>query len=280
MIRKLSTFIALFALVAFAEGQGRGAHGNNDDSAKGSCEPVRCKKACEFGYRVENGCEVCACKSSPMAADVTNCPAIDVCDNQCPHGFMLDEQGCTTCKCKTACPPICRMACRHGFEKDENGCDICTCRTSAFNRTHHGGERQWNKTHHHNQNNGNKDHHRSKMGHRGEHVTRPSHSKPRHQDRNEQHNNHKAGRHGGSSEVKCKPRKCSNRCVLGFAKDAFGCRTCTCNQAGRPAISNVPAPATDQCGIRPMCLMQCEFGFQKGSDGCAICRCNDASTTS
>lgn len=183
-----------------------------------------------------------------FTSDDVECPAIDPCTNSCEHGYKKDHHGCTTCDCKPACPPICRMHCEHGFKQDKDGCDICECRV-PYNRTHRGD--------------------RTKMGHRGEHVTHHSDSSHR---RHGGHH-HKPGHH---VDVKCKPKRCPNRCAKGYSRDSFGCRTCGCAQTGRRDSTTPAAPAADPCLNKPMCTMFCEFGFQKGSDGCDVCKCNAA----
>lgn len=267
MLRELSTFLVLFVLIAFAEGQGRSPQRTSDPSAnRDSCEISRCKKYCEFGFRVENGCEVCACKSDPSSPDPADCPAYEPCTNKCEHGFRPDERGCPTCRCKIVCPPNCLMACRYGFVQDENGCNTCACLSTPSSKSH-------NRTH---SGHGHKDHHHgSRTGHRGDHEKhRPTHGPSRrHHDRNA-HHNHKPGRHHGGSEVRCKPKRCPNRCVHGYAKDSFGCRTCGCHQDSQPDATT--PPSADPCANRVMCTIYCEFGYQKGSDGCDTCRCNAA----
>merc|ERR1719204_202420 len=56
------------------------------------------------------------------------CPQI-MCPTPCDDGFVVDENGCTTCECNPpVCPQImCRMHCEDGFVVDENGCTTCEC---------------------------------------------------------------------------------------------------------------------------------------------------------
>ena len=54
------------------------------------------------------------------------------CPVPCAHGYMIDENGCTTCDCTS--PPDadvmcsstqqCNMYCPHGYRSDENSCKV------------------------------------------------------------------------------------------------------------------------------------------------------------
>jgi hypothetical protein len=93
---------------------------------------------------------------------VKTCPVTE-CFEECPTGYIYDEFGCNTCKCKpdqcafvqcprlscdnyrwdngmccpsclqtfedTTCPKLldCFVKCPYGFKKDAAGCDICEC---------------------------------------------------------------------------------------------------------------------------------------------------------
>lgn len=49
----------------------------------------------------------------------------------CEHGYEVDENGCQTCKCKTApkhqCPLYRCRECEFGYKYDEFGCMTCQC---------------------------------------------------------------------------------------------------------------------------------------------------------
>ncbi len=90
-----------------------------------SCEPVRCRMFCEFGWarNETTGCEVCACAEAPEPT----CEPVR-CRMRCPFGWARNETtGCEMCACAepppppadSSCPPItCALACEHGFVTD------------------------------------------------------------------------------------------------------------------------------------------------------------------
>nr|QPK77440.1 antistasin-like factor A [Hirudo verbana] len=86
------------------------------------CPRVMCTLACEFGFKVKNGCPICACRRKPFK----NCLFADV---RCPVGEECDP---FSGLCVPKCPTIrCMLACEHGF-KIVNGCPICACERESF----------------------------------------------------------------------------------------------------------------------------------------------------
>jgi len=84
----------------------------------------------KFGSRRQ--CEN-KCRRGGSVAAVTGCPQRP-CSKNCPHGFIVDAQGCTRCACKAdpnaaSCPEIeCPDRCANGYQKDERGCQTCRCK--------------------------------------------------------------------------------------------------------------------------------------------------------
>ena len=61
-------------------------------------------------------------------------------------------------------------------------------------------------------------------------------------------------------DAMCGAIYCDNPCEFGYARNAEGCLTCTCN----------PPPECEPV----LCDLYCEYGFQRGPDGCETCTCN------
>lgn len=195
------------------------------------------------------------------------------CTRTCPQGFIIDAEGCNTCRCQPApdqesCPAIeCPDRCLHGYVTDSAGCMTCDCRTEDA-------------------------------------PPRASHSSPqrgssrRYASRAERHQSK-----GSSSQGDCGVSPiCMMYCEHGFQKDSRGCDICTCREdppaeaAQLPANSSaqqpeyfpdapaqipadVPAkqPSAPDC-IRKRCHrhMTCSFGFVKDEFGCDTCVCSGA----
>ncbi|XP_038046743.1 multiple epidermal growth factor-like domains protein 6 [Patiria miniata] len=92
------------------------------------CPPPNCQlTGCRYGHATdENGCETCNCNPGPEEP----CEPVK-CRRLCRNGFKM-ENGCPICKCndppRRLCEPAkCRMYCTYGFAVDENGCEICRC---------------------------------------------------------------------------------------------------------------------------------------------------------
>lgn len=166
----------------------------------------------------------------------------DSCSTTCAHGFILDAQGCNTCRCQpgpeeTHCPAIeCPTRCLHGYLRDSDDCATCDCRTEQA-------------------------------------ETRVNRRSPQHQCPpvcymfceygNKEDENGCAICACNSKEEVCGSQQCMMECPTGFVTDHHGCELCKCKPAGEAE----PDCPTNQC------LKECSFGFQKDSFGCEICAC-------
>ena len=91
----------------------------------------------------------------------------------------------------------------------------------------------------------------------------------------------------------CPAIACDVNCPGGFAKDAAGCDTCSCQPPtgtcppvcqifcqygnvsdanGCPTCACNPPPAGQTCG--PVCAIACPYGEVKDAEGCPTCQCN------
>ncbi|XP_071942697.1 uncharacterized protein [Antedon mediterranea] len=85
-----------------------------------------------YGYaRDEYGCQICECATGPGEESTTprpcpglTCPLLD-----CQYGYAR-ENGCYICECTAGpCPDLdCLFNCPFGYLRDENGCETCKCR--------------------------------------------------------------------------------------------------------------------------------------------------------
>ncbi|XP_068084832.1 cysteine-rich motor neuron 1 protein [Anabrus simplex] len=87
------------------------------------CPPMNCTDECPSGFVPdENGCNTCRCKPAV---------ATGKCSLDCPGGFLLDRHGNKLCKCATLedCPPLinCKKNCSHGYRLNKAGCPTCRC---------------------------------------------------------------------------------------------------------------------------------------------------------
>ena len=102
-------------------GTGGKADGGTDTPPM--CGPV-CAIFCPHGNVLDDrGCPTCRCNPPPM------CPAV-ACDLFCRYGYQKDDKGCEVCKCNPPpmCTPVtCKLGCPFGFKKDAQGCEICAC---------------------------------------------------------------------------------------------------------------------------------------------------------
>ncbi|VDI37322.1 Hypothetical predicted protein [Mytilus galloprovincialis] len=127
------------------------------------CGPV-CAIVCPFGNVMDaNNCPTCACKTG-CAGNVNPLPSVSCgsgqqrcparyqcktpssgesgvccpyecplvkCSEPCPYGFVIDVNGCQTCRCKLKCGPVCAVICFFGNVLDEKGCPTCACKTGC-----------------------------------------------------------------------------------------------------------------------------------------------------
>ena len=167
---------------------------------KRSLCPPTCQIFCQYGYvKDERGCNTCKCKPEQ---DSSKCPSLICPVNHCEGGFEVDENNCPTCKCKSIikhCPLIaCALDCPHGVKRDIYGCPTCNCKEG----------------------------------------------KP------------------------CPEIACSMDCIHGFKKDLSGCPTCKCKWA--PEARKDP----ELCHSK-QCILFCQTGYAKDSNGCGECSCRD-----
>lgn len=182
-----------------------------------------CNLECSNGNYLldDKGCPTCACESA--------CPEIKCRANCGDAGYVIDENGCQTCVCakkeRVQCSKVmCRMFCEHGFKRDENGCEYCAC---------------------------------------------------------------------NSSPQPCPALNCDNSCPSGYQKDYSGCPTCECVQESKQQESQCDEIVCDLackygyqrdergceqcvCNTCPLtsCRMFCKYGFRRNEDGCEVCECD------
>lgn len=185
---------------------------------KPGCRQERCSRTCPNGFIIDaDGCNTCRCQSG---SDQSSCPSID-CPTSCPQGYQTDSEGCMTCDCRTepAQPRVLRTS-------PQRECPpVCYIGCQYGNR----------------------------------------------QDEN------------GCPICQCKTKdeacgkeQCMMECPTGFATDSQGCETCECNSVPeKGAERNREAP---DCSKTALCTLYCRYGFIKGRDGCDTCRCARRST--
>ena len=86
------------------------------------CPDLACAEFCEFGNLIgEDGCPTCGCNPPPI------CPDYDCAS--CEFGNVIDERGCATCEClPPPCPEVlCGLFCEFGYATDPRGCSTCEC---------------------------------------------------------------------------------------------------------------------------------------------------------
>lgn len=99
-----------------------------------TCFPLRCPLIqrlfpCAEYEADDNGCPTCRCK----------CPKVtpSQCPTDCKNGLVWtkDAKGCKVCTCAPRphpvkiCPPVCAIYCPHGNILDKNGCPTCRCKS-------------------------------------------------------------------------------------------------------------------------------------------------------
>lgn len=212
------------------------------------------------------------------------------CSTTCPNGFIIDSNGCNTCRCQpgseqASCPAIeCDTRCPQGYQTDSDGCMTCNCRATQAEQV----------------------------------STRVGRAIPKNQCPpvcymfcqfgNKQDENGCDICSCRSKEEVCGSQQCMMECPTGFATDDRGCELCRCNSAEEAApicpsnqclkycrfgykkdsfgcdtcacaAKRQRNRQTSDCSNRPMCTLYCPNGFVKGSDGCDVCRCAEERTT-
>jgi len=78
--------------------------------------------SCQYGYEIDpkTGCKTCRCAT---------CQAVDCSTVKCANGFLLEANGCPSCKCK----PDCLRYCPDGYKYDATGAQTCDCACSPIN---------------------------------------------------------------------------------------------------------------------------------------------------
>jgi len=217
------------------------------------CRYESCNNTCPNGFIINaEGCNTCRCQPGPEQA---SCPAID-CPSRCPHGYLTGSDGCMTCDCRTeqVQPRVSRTTIQH------------KCPPVCYMYCQYGNK---------------KDEQgcdicacKSKEEACGSEqclmecpigfVT---------DNRGCELCECKPAQGNGTS---CPPNHCFKECSLGFQKDSFGCDMCIC--ATRTSSRRDKIRQTSDCSKRPMCFLHCSYGFLKGRDGCDICKCAGRNT--
>ncbi|XP_076080973.1 uncharacterized protein LOC143051872 isoform X1 [Mytilus galloprovincialis] len=245
------------------------------------CGPV-CLIFCPFGNVLdENNCPICKCKTgcagnvNPLTSvscgsGQQRCPAryqcktpsaggsgvccpyecpLVKCSEPCPYGFVIDVNGCQTCRCKPRCPPVCLVHCPFGNVYDENNCATCNCKTGCA-----GNVKPLSSV---------------KCGTGGQkcpagyQCNSPPHGDP-----------------GVCCPYVCPQIKCSRQCPYGYKHTVNGCQTCQCLPAcekGSPQgkcklgpFENKPCPSGTYCKNSVCCKIPCKFGEPHPSLSCGM----------
>lgn len=200
--------------------------------------------------------------ASTSATKSTECPLVKCRANCGNNGYVLDENGCQTCKCVSSstkdvakkqpieCSRVmCRMFCEHGYRRNENGCEICQCNdlpqpcpeVYCENKCPNGYRKDYS----------------------GKKVK----------------NNDFVffllnyfyvlffSQGCQTCQCDCPALTCGNNCTKGLKKDENGCLTCSCIEDEIKEITD------DNCS--PMkCDLDCKYGYQRDLVGCSLCACN------
>uniref|UniRef100_A0A8C6U762 Cysteine-rich motor neuron 1 protein n=1 Tax=Neogobius melanostomus TaxID=47308 RepID=A0A8C6U762_9GOBI len=99
------------------------------------CTAMACKQSCQNPVKIPGEC--CPFCEEPSYETVSPllCPPLENCTlsgNECPYGFLTDENGCLLCQCLSndSCPDVatyCSLQCPMGYERDDFGCEVCEC---------------------------------------------------------------------------------------------------------------------------------------------------------
>lgn len=175
---------------------------------KPGCRHESCSTTCSHGFIIDaDGCNTCRCQPSP---DQASCPAVD-CPTRCLHGYQTDFDGCMTCDCKGEPPQV-----REARTSPEHQCPPVCYMYCQYGNKH------------------------------DENDCPVCACK--------------------SKEEACGSQQCMIECPTGFVTDSRGCELCECN----PHAVQESSP---RCSDTPFCTLYCTYGFKKGSDGCDICKC-------
>jgi len=218
-----------------------------------SCPVNQCFKECAYGFQKDSlGCEICECATRRHGFrpfSTTDCSNRPSCSMICPNGFLKGRDGCDICKCASrshtrhlgrtdrhnsgkgaseedvcGVAPMCTLYCPQGFQKDSRGCNTCFCRQDpppqaaqlpVVNAANFPAQLPANIP--------------SQLPAQiPVNVPAPlPASRPA-----DVPSQLPAG-------TDCTPKKCHKyaSCSFGFVKDAFGCDTCVCDNAGRRTVS-------------------------------------------
>jgi len=211
------------------------ARARDNSRSRASCPSTnQCRKQCEYGFMVnDNNCTICACKSNPSAID---CPAIE-CPNYC-SSYQADKDGCTTCECKA------NSNIQNSRQSISQTCSDAMCLMYCkydFKSDQNGCPICECRT----------------------------------------------------KEEACGTRRsCKLHCPHGFKEDEKGCDICECQSP--PSSSSSSRRSSSQgsrksgssgssrhnCGEIATCLMHCSNGFKRDENGCEICECAEAAVQS
>lgn len=241
---------------------------------KPGCRNEICNITCSHGYIMdESGCNTCRCRQDPALV----CPEIE-CDTSCPNGYLTDAEGCRTCDCASGNQPrVIRSSPQHQCPP------VCYMFCQYGNKKDADGCDTCSCI--------------SKAEFCGsEHCLMECPSGFATDSRGCDLCECKTDEESAPS---CSNNKCLKECAFGLQKDSFGCEICVCatsKQRSRSSSSgrwggrrnsrkdsknerrSGKAPSSeDVCGVRPMCSMFCPNGFVKDRKGCDTCACRSDS---
>lgn len=214
------------------------------------CQHENCSSACSNGFIIDaDGCNTCRCQPGP---DQSSCPALE-CPSTCPQGYLTGSDGCMTCDCRTG-----QSQTRVSRTSPRRECPLATC----YMYCQYGNKKDEN----------------------GCDICSCK-SKEETCGQQQCMKECPAGFLTDSrgcdlcecktvteSKASCPTNQCLKHCTYGFEKDSLGCDICSC------ATSRNRTRQFPDCSKTSLCTLHCSYGFIKGRDGCNICKCARRST--
>ena len=199
--------------------------------------PFTCPQNCKL--QMEGDCPKCHC---PFKRSL--CPP--TCQIFCQYGYVKDERGCNTCKCKpeqdsSKCqirrsfsPSKCLMLCPYGYEQDERGCRTCRCKPKND----------------------------LILNSKCPKVRCPLNCEGAYEviENNCPICKCKSSQNDIALKSTCPKIMCDLHCIEGLAVDENGCEICKCK-------------SSDWVCPQFTCYIDCIYGYVKDSNNCNICQC-------